>query len=465
MKRVFLYFLFYIFFLNAISFSGEVKHFSLQQAIETALKNNKELKELEKNILISEAKIKEAKAQKKLSFGLQGNYRITEKETLMKSIRYKEYLPVNIKMPPVGEGELLVPAPLSPYSYLIPANPEVYETPMSEKKQKGLTLSASLPIWTSGKLEGIIKSANLSKEMDILNFKKMKNKVIFEVKQAYYNCLLSNEFVNVCKEDLVKAEEHYNAAKKKYELGMIAKFDVIRAEVEKASAEENLTKAKKLQKLAKMNLNNLLGLSLDDEIILEDKLEIHKVNYNFDECLSYALKERKEIEQLQLAEDQARISAKISRLLPTVGIKVDYPIRSTGSLYSQERVWSGVVFLDYPLFDSGSSSAKVSQAKESENKIRISKERLLDGIKLQIKEAFLSLQEAEKRVETSQVILKQADEALRMAEIGYKEGVTSNLELIDARISKTKAKLNYIQAIFDYKIAEAKLLFAMGKEE
>lgn len=457
MKKAFLILISPLLF-YAICLSEEnQKHLNLPSAISIALQNNKELKELKKNILISGAKKEETKAKKGLNLGMQGAYRLTNKEMLMQGVGYKNYLPVSVTAP----GAPIVFDPLSA-QYHLPADPEIFQTKMSEKKQKNLGLSATLPVYTFGKLEGAIKIAGLSQGVDILNLKKTKTKVVYETKKSYYNCLLSDEFLKVAKETLTQAQKHLEVAEKKHGLGLVAKFDVIRMEVEVASAQENVIKAEKVSALAQMNLNNILGLPLEHSFILEKEETKPPREYDFYLCLTTALKERPEIGLLDIAEKQTEISARISRLLPYVGGKGEYSILSSGSTYTQEKTWTGTLFVDFPLFDSGEAKAKIKQAKETEYKIKISKEILQDGIKLQINEAILSLKEAKERIITSQSILKQAEEALKIADTGYREGVSTYLELTDARAALSRAKLNYIQATYDWKINEAKLVGAMG---
>lgn len=461
MKKVFLILISPLLFYTICLSEENQKHLNLPSAISIALQNNKELKGLEKNILISGAKKEETRAKKGLNLGVQGAYRLTNKETLMQGVGYKNYLPV--WKDPVTSIPTFTPQLSSP-SYVVPADPEIFSTKLGEKKQKNLGLSATLPVYTFGKLEGAIKIAGLSQGIDILNLKKAKTKVVYETKQNYYNCLLADEFLKVAKETLTQAQKHLEVAEKKHILGLVAKFDVIRMEVEVASAQENVIKAEKASALTQMNLNNILGLPLEHSFILEKEETISPKEYDFYLCLTMALQERPEVGLLDIAEKQSEISARISRLLPYVGGKGEYSILSSGSAYTQEKTWTSTLFVDFPLFDSGEVKAKIKQAKETKDKIKISKEILQEGIKLQIREAILSLKEAKERIITSQSILKQAEEALKIADTGYREGVSTYLELTDARTALSRAKLNYIQAIYDWKINEAKLIFAMGKE-
>jgi len=81
---------------------------------------------------------------------------------------------------------------------------------------------------------------------------------------------------------------------------------------------------------------------------------------------------------------------------------------------------------------------------------------------LQVRQAFLSIKEAEKRIDTSQVAVNQAQEDFRMSQVRYEAGVGTNLDVIDAELALTQAKTNYIQALYDYNTSKALLDQAMG---
>ena len=117
------------------------------------------------------------------------------------------------------------------------------------------------------------------------------------------------------------------------------------------------------------------------------------------------------------------------------------------------------------MFDSGASRARVRQAKQTREKLAETEAQLRDGITLQVGEAYLSMNEANARRSSTAAILAEAEEAVRMAETGYKEGVTTNLDVIDAQNGLSMARLNNAQAKFDYEVAKARLLNAVGAED
>jgi outer membrane protein len=81
-----------------------------------------------------------------------------------------------------------------------------------------------------------------------------------------------------------------------------------------------------------------------------------------------------------------------------------------------------------------------------------------------LNQAYLGLIEAGERIDTSEAILASAEEGYRMAEVGFKEGVTTSIDLLDAEHGLTQAKLNRAKANFDYETQKARLARSCGLE-
>jgi outer membrane protein TolC len=110
----------------------------------------------------------------------------------------------------------------------------------------------------------------------------------------------------------------------------------------------------------------------------------------------------------------------------------------------------------------GKTKYRVDAGKARENQAMDQTRELNDQIALEIKNAFLVLQEAESQIAVSQKVIEQAEENFRIAEARYKERVARSTEVLDAQTLLTKAKAEYANALADYNIAHARLQRAMG---
>ncbi|MEG1160133.1 MAG: TolC family protein, partial [Acidaminococcaceae bacterium] len=85
-----------------------------------------------------------------------------------------------------------------------------------------------------------------------------------------------------------------------------------------------------------------------------------------------------------------------------------------------------------------------------------------DNVQLDVRNSYLNLKEAEKRISTSYVAVAKAEEDYHIAQVRYQAGVGTNTDVIDAQVALTQAKTNYVQALYDYNTSNATLERAMG---
>ncbi|MBP2645618.1 MAG: tolC 2 [Firmicutes bacterium] len=126
------------------------------------------------------------------------------------------------------------------------------------------------------------------------------------------------------------------------------------------------------------------------------------------------------------------------------------------------NTWSVGLTATWSIFDAGLTDSKVKQAKYGVNTAEVQAGQERDTILLEVRQYYLSLREAEKRIETTQVAVNQAQENLKIAEVRYTAGVGTNLDVLDAVLALNQSKTNYIQALYDYNTSKTSLEKAMG---
>jgi outer membrane protein len=118
--------------------------------------------------------------------------------------------------------------------------------------------------------------------------------------------------------------------------------------------------------------------------------------------------------------------------------------------------------LSFPLFDGGITRARVAQAQEDLQIAELNLQQVKESIALEVRTAYLNLQDAAKRLEVARKGLGQATEALRLARVRYEAGVSLQLEISDAELAYTQAQTNLVNAQYDYLDAYAALQKAVG---
>ena len=116
-----------------------------------------------------------------------------------------------------------------------------------------------------------------------------------------------------------------------------------------------------------------------------------------------------------------------------------------------------------PLFEGGLTKGRVSEARANKNSLEAQRDALRQSILLEINQAYADLESAAARIAVMESSLKSARESMDLAEGRYRAGVGPSLEVTDAQVAGAKAETDYVQALYDYQLAAAKIAKAMGK--
>ena len=325
-------------------------------------------------------------------------------------------------------------------------------------------VAITVPIYTGGQLEGAIRQAKKNYEYYQYGMDSSYQTTKYNATEGYYNVLQASNTVTLSKETVDRLADHLKNTEAQFNVGVVAKADVLRSQVELADAQQTLTKAQNAYDVAIANLDNIVGLSHDTKLNLSEGLEYKGYKNNLENCMTYAMANRPEIHQAEAAVEMAKAAQQIANggNLPQVAV--------TGSnAWSKDKFpggdrdnWTVGVGVSLNVWDYGVTAAKVAAAKANVVKAQETYRQTVDSVQLAVRSDYLGLREAEKRISTSSVAVSQAEEDYRIAVIRYQAGVGTNTDVIDASVALTQAKNNYIQALYDYNTYRALLEQAMG---
>jgi len=326
------------------------------------------------------------------------------------------------------------------------------------------SISLSLPIYSGGRLESQIDQAKLNLKVSDLNIEATKQQRKQTVTTYYFNVLQYRNALQISQGTVDNHLSHLKNVQAQHDAGMIPKSDVLSSEVSLANAQNSLIKAQNNYVLAVANLNNAIGLSLDSEIQLKEDLKYEQYSLSLKDCEKYALANRPEMSQYQAKIAIALADGKIAKsgYQPTVTFAATedwYDKEFVGSIHNN---WLVGLTASFNLFDSGLVNSKVNQSKASLDTVQEQARQERDTILLEVRQYYLSMYEAEERIDTSKVAVDQAKDSLRIAEVRYAAGVGTNLDVLDALLAQNTAKTNYIQALYDYNTNKSQLDKAMG---
>ncbi len=288
--------------------------------------------------------------------------------------------------------------------------------------------------------------------------------IVQNVKQAYYGLLQAEKNREVFAETVRQFEQHLDQAKGFFEAGVKSKFDVTKAEVDLSNAKLALIRAENAFRIARVTLNNAMGVPDAPEYSIEDTLSFQQYAITLDEAIQKAYANRPDLRALAARKEAADESVSLAQkgFFPTLSGNANYS-RAEEHLPLRQDNWSAGVTLTFPLFNGFLTTYQVREAKENLNALTANEEALRQSILLEIQRAYLNLHEAEERVSTAELTVKQAQENLDIANGRYEAGVGGPIEVTDALVVFSNAKTTLIAALSDYKVAEATLIKAMGE--
>lgn len=323
-----------------------------------------------------------------------------------------------------------------------------------------VTLSQTL--FDFGKTPTQVRIQNLNLNSSRADFRNSLEQIIFNVKQAYYGVLQAKRSRDVAAETVTQFQQHLEQAKGFYEVGLKPKFDVTKAEVDLSNSKLNLIKAENAFKIAKVALNNTVGLTDAPEYKIEDNLVYEKQTITLENALALAFKNRPDLHSLQLKTKASEESIELAK-------KGYFPVLTGSAAYNWaaqkfplEHGWNAGVTITLPIFSGYLTKHQVEESRANLNIAKANEDVLRQQIIFDLQQAYLKLREAEERIPTAELAVTQATENLDIANGRYEAGVGNPIEVTDAQISYINAKTSYIQALYDYKVAQASLDKAMG---
>ncbi len=329
---------------------------------------------------------------------------------------------------------------------------------MGMKNSYSLSISLNQILWSGGKVSSAISLSKIYKEIANQQILLSKNSVRKSVRQLFYTLLYLDEVVKLRKEMLLIEKQHLEMFEEKYKQGVVSDLNLMRQKVEVSNKEAELVKAENAYEITLLTFKNLLGIDIDDDIKISGRFEYIKKDFDFKSLYYSALLNRPDYKIAVLQREMAVRTLDIDR-------SSHYPVLSfflnrqfsganekPGFPPENLRGWSlsGGLSLNMPLFSGFAISAKI---KQSEKNLEIAERNLEDmkkRLKIDIKEAELNIKEVCKRIEATSLSVENAQKVLISTEQRFKAGLVSQLELNDATLIYSSARMNYLNSVYDY---------------
>ena len=320
-------------------------------------------------------------------------------------------------------------------------------------------VTVSQPLFKGGAIGAGIRAARLFSMLTDEQLRGTYVQVIFDVRKAYYDARLALELQRATTQAVEVAGSHLEDVRKNFQAGTRSSFDVLRAEVELKNLLAEQIKDQNQYKVALTNLYNLLGVSQESEVELTDALEYRPFTPAMAQAVEKAFLQHTDILQGEL---NVRLQAQNLRYTkagywPEVNAFFSQqwakPDPHDQTVIEWGDAWRGGVALTYKLFEGFKTVARVRQARVDYKKSQVALYDTEQRVLLDVRQALLSIEDAERFVVSQQANVQQAEEALRLAALGFSEGISKEIEVEDARNALTSARANYAQAVYSHELA------------
>ncbi len=284
----------------------------------------------------------------------------------------------------------------------------------------------------------------------------------YQTKLAYYDELKIARNVLVAKETVKQFELHLSQAKGFYEAGVKPKYDVTKAEVDLSRARLSQIQVENNLRLARVTLNNAMGLPDAPDYSLEDTLDSTSFDLPFAKALPLALAHRPDLQALLLKKQAADQSVELARTGYYPTLTGNAGAGYSGDTETLDEGWNVGIALAIPIFNGHLTRHQIDEAKANSSALAANVTALQQAIHKNVQQAYLNLQEAEERIATTRLVIVQAEENSRIAAGRYSAGVGSPVEVTDADTLLVQARADHNQALYDYRIAQTGIEQSIG---
>jgi outer membrane protein len=332
-------------------------------------------------------------------------------------------------------------------------------------------------LYNFGKREGAVQSARETLTATQYNLKTTADTVVLGVKQAYYSYLQAIALVRVREETVRDRDLIVRQAQAFFDVGTRAKIDLVRAQSNLFSAQSDLISAQNTMRVAWVTLKNAMGLPDFPEqpvasipVAQVENSAVTTFPLNLEQSKSQAYSIRPELLSFdaQLRAQDQTIATNRRGHLPDFILDANYARRgSNGSVnfletFPLQGSWQTRLSLNIPIFDGLRTTYKVEESVRTYYSIRAQADQQKQQVALEVEQGYANLGSAQERIKATRAAEQAAKENLDLANGRYQVGVGSIIEVTDAQALYTGAEVDYVNSLYNYKIAEAQLLRAVG---
>ncbi len=425
------------------SSSGDnVRHVSLQEAIDLSLRASKQLRVSDAKLQGAQASYKEAKERKLPDVTVSGSY---------------------LRLAP-PDIELKLKLGSSSGSGSGTGTTEQSTAPGTPTQAAYVIANVSLPLFAGFKKQSGIESAKYLAEAAKLDVESDRDAVIQNTVGAYTNLYKAAEAVKLVQENLRSSRQRINELSNLEQNGLLARNDLLKAQLQASNIELSLLDAENNLHITNENMNLLLGLPEETVIEPDSSFADNGGERTLGEWETLALQNRKDAASLGYRAKAAEAGVRFAKsdYYPSLAVTGGYIgayIENIITIKDAVNVGVGFRYAPSTLWKNGS---KVAEARTRLAEVEANRALLEDAIRLQTAQAFEAYLLSKKKIDVYSNAIAQAEENYRIVRNKNANSLATTTELLDADVAQLQARLNYAFAKADALVSYQKLLQTAG---
>ena len=454
---------------------------TLQASIELAMDKSYTMRNLQEDLKIAEYNLKSATSSLKthIDFSLtmpefNQTVRTWDDTTGVSfySIKRMDYGGmVTVNQPLITDGNIYWETSLNSYD-------DFYNRDRSATFNTRLRLRQPIDaLYGYNAIRSSLKSARLDYERSSKSFRREELNLVYRVSSSYYNLLSLQRSAEIALLDYERQTEANEIAQNKYASGLIREVDALQMEVDLAEAQNSYEMALINQESAINSFKELLGIELADSVVLKDELKYNVVTVDVEKAVEYALKNRTELRERDIAIEQQQMAIRQRKAEGMVRGYFDAYVQKTGTSmddmsmpYGSTIHTSANDFIDrpinygvgltvsVPLLDWGENKARVRAAEARQRQNYLAKEELERNIETEIRNAVAQLNNNLKRLQLLEKNVVIAEKSFAITLQRFTDGDIDSQTLALERNRLNSAYRNHLSAYIAYQLSLADIM-------
>jgi outer membrane protein TolC len=356
----------------------------------------------------------------------------------------------------------------SQYSGLFSSGPSsssgggVQNLPFGRTNQYTLGLTLSQYIFDGGQTLSRLRASRSRRRSAEINVDSARAETLLEVTSGYFDALLADRLVEIAESSLAQQEEILRQTTVAQQVGDKSEFELLQARVSRDNQLPALIQNRSRRQEAYLRLKQLLNVPLADDVRLTTPLD--ELPARFARPADLATDSRAPVRQAleEVAADQALLSGARAERLPSISFNsryspVAYPVNLLPRYGDFREDWTATLNLSIPILTWGrlTGDELVARGNLSEAKARLQQTR--EAADIDVRTSQLNLSDAEATLKSNESTVEQARRGFEIAQLRFREGLSSQIELQNARLLFEQSEVNRAQALRNVQVARARL--------